>query len=714
MHLHPERQLTRRARLVFLAIVLSAAGIVVWRAADGRDSSPRRFRVVQRLATPIGARPLNLAELAGSARLRWALDDRRTSWTRVQSGGSTTLRSPRLDLPEDFYGVLITERPRTTPAEATLILWSTEPFLDAAEFARNRRVIVPVANAPNSTLLPSETMLSDERRAIHYLFVHVPDAAKVEDVIEGVAIVTDRDVAAASLSVTRVAADGRTRDAITSSTSVSYRVSVPASAELSFGVRIPGVGTDAPIRVTQRIENRDHVIVDTKVAAGRWIDFRVPIRSASECTFVFSVDRDTAAAPIYWSQPQILAPDASRQPNIVLLVVDALRADKLGAYGARTGLSPVIDRLAAEGAVYKRAYAAASWTKPSVATMLTALYPTTHGLGSRHYADGLASGAATLQGVLAADGYVTVQFSANPFTGAISALDRGFDDALMAPALGHARAFDVKASDLNNSFETWLRGHSRDRFFAYLHAVDTHGAASLAQYDAAITSTDHEIDRLQRLLEDLDLTADTLLVITADHGEAFGEHGRSGHGQSVYEEEIRVPLVVYARGRVSPGVIEDPMMLVDLMPTVLDYAHVPFDRNALQGRSLVAHGNEGVTASPVIATRFIYPDDVDAPGNRTEMHAVVDYPWKLIASDRAGDKPALELYRLDRDAQERDNLAASEPGRTHQLASVLERFLHDQAIERARFGATLNAAPSARTRPSRDLVDQLRSLGYVR
>jgi hypothetical protein len=116
----------------------------------------------------------------------------------------------------------------------------------------------------------------------------------------------------------------------------------------------------------------------------------------------------------------------------------------------------------------------------------------------------------------------------------------------------------------------------------------------------------------------------------------------------------------------------------------------------------------------VIATRFIYPEDVDAPGDRVEMHALVEYPWKLIAVEPRGGERVLELYRLDRDPAERHNLSRLESTRARELAVVLDRFLRNQADARARFTALHGLAPPWRVGPTRDLVDQLRSLGYVR
>ena len=415
---------------------------------------------------------------------------------------------------------------------------------------------------------------------------------------------------------------------------------------------------------------------------------------------------------------------APNRPNIVLYVVDALRADKLGLYGSATGASPFLDQLGTRSLVFRRAYAAASWTKPSVTTLLTSLYPATHAVGARHYADALPIDVPTLQSELAQAGYVTAQFSANPFTGPVSGLDRGFDRALMATALGQQNAFAVQASAVHAKLLAWISEHRHDQFFAYVHTVDTHPPFSGVDdsaareperaYEAAIANVDRELGRLYADLERSGVLDNTVIAITADHGEAFGEHGQRGHGQSVYEEEVRVPLIVHAPGWIRPRWIDEPIHLVDLMPTLLELAGVAVEPNVLQGRNLIgADDAADPKGSPVVVTKFTYPEDANAAADFVEMHAVVDYPWKLIAVDRPLVPRTTALYRLDKDPGERDELSHTEPARARQLTTVLESFLRDQSTAHDRFARAHQGLLQAPV-PARELIDQLRSLGYVR
>ena len=181
-----------------------------------------------------------------------------------------------------------------------------------------------------------------------------------------------------------------------------------------------------------------------------------------------------------WSTPVVLAEDHEPdRPNIILYVVDALRADALGLYGARESRSPTIDTLGREGLVITRAYAAASWTKPSVTTLLTSLYPETHRLGARFYSDELPQSVFTLQAALAAGRYLTAQFSANTFTGTLSNLDQRFDIAATPQGLRRAgtpsdAAPAIRARQIHQRAMAWITRHKDARFFAYIHALDTH------------------------------------------------------------------------------------------------------------------------------------------------------------------------------------------------------------------------------------------------
>ena len=205
-----------------------------------------------------------------------------------------------------------------------------------------------------------------------------------------------------------------------------------------------------------------------------------------------------------------------------------------------------------------------------------------------------------------------------------------------------------------------------------------------------------------------------LFVLTADHGEAFGEHGRTGHGQSVYEEEVRVPLILHWRGRIVPARINEPLHHVDVVPTILALADVAAP-DGIQGVSVWPFSRSS-RPSPVMVTRFVYPEDVDRPTvDRNDARALIDFPWKLVLIEPSSAPRRVELYRLDLDPGERRNVADEEPARVRTLSAALEGFGAEQHRRRAAFVARHQPGTGAmRHAPSRDLLDQLRSLGYVR
>jgi len=301
-------------------------------------------------------------------------------------------------------------------------------------------------------------------------------------------------------------------------------------------------------------------------------------------------------------------------PNILLYVVDTLRADAVGAYGDTAMHTPAADRLAAEGIRFARAYANASWTRPSMATLLTGTYPRTHGAIGRQ--DALRSGLPTLATELRARGYHTAAVFANPNVGAAFGFAEGFDDfiPLYPPRLGHGQTLPQEqigtAVNVVNRAIDWLRAHRRQPFFLLVFSVDPHapyeppppyntmydaeytghidgsmesvfallaGAAMgtpppardvqhlRALYHGEVTFNDAHLARLLGELDDQHLTDNTLVVFTSDHGEEFYEHGHGDHGHSLYEELIHIPLImrwprVTARGTVYP----DAVQLADL------------------------------------------------------------------------------------------------------------------------------------------------------
>lgn len=324
--------------------------------------------------------------------------------------------------------------------------------------------------------------------------------------------------------------------------------------------------------------------------AGSWEDHRVVVPASAHEGAACRIYVDSAAS--LWISACELVRNEPRTPNVLVFLIDTLRPDHLGAYGYHRKTSPAIDSLAADGITFTQAVSQSSWTRPAVASLLTSTYPAVHGAKDR--ADVLRGDLPTIAEAFRAVGYETVGLMSNPSCLPTWGFGRGFSryidvDSAVVEADKDARVVGEALDVLHNvSGRPW---------FLYCHAIGPHSPyeppapydrrfvsrasegqgpeAELARvvdlYDGEIGFTDHQ---LKRIIEELKSTGqydNTLIVVVSDHGEAFGEHGDMGHGSSLYDEQIRVPLVVKLPGGKHAGTVHDGLVeLVDVAPTLLD------------------------------------------------------------------------------------------------------------------------------------------------
>jgi arylsulfatase A-like enzyme len=718
-------------RAVLLALAFSACA----------RRGPAPTEVLARLS-PLDAAPP--AEARPTGRLKWTAEEIDRSWSRAREGRSVVLGSPPLDLAgDDLWSIRVTLEPGAPEARA-ILLWSDGPSLSRADAHRNRRDLVPARHESTVEVLAREIGERDLRgpapEPLRHLFLHLPFEGPGRGVVRSVEVVTKGDRFSGGPPLrSRVLLSGEVRDAVFSDGEpMTFRADVGPSNEVLLGVR-PLAGPEAVrVRVTSSVEGRPVILDERAVGTGVWTDYSLAVPSGAGRVLTLSVEAGGKPVPVYWTEPRLLGPAGGPdRPNVVLYVVDALRARQVGLYrNGKATVTPALDDLGRRGLVFDRAYVTATWTKPSIASLLTSLHPQTHALGAHTYSEPLPGSVATLPEILGRHGYLTALFSANAFAGTLSNLDKGFDWAYMPGAFHGADAGKgdgkVDARSLNERVFRWIDEHGHRRFFLYVHSVDPHppilvpGLATprdpVAAYEAAIAFNDAEIGRLHRRLADRGLARRTVFVVTADHGEAFGEHGQQGHGASVYDEEAHVPLLVHAPGMLRPGRVGRAVSLVDVAPTILELCSIPPERS-MQGRSLVPRRDRKPEPGPVVVSRFVYPEDLDTAGpDRVEAHAVVEYPWKLIRRGESGDGGRLELYDLAADPLERRDLANAEGERARRLEAALDRFLAEQARARARYVAdhsgsegALDAEARAKSLlPADEVVRQLRSLGYLR
>ena len=430
------------------------------------------------------------------------------------------------------------------------------------------------------------------------------------------------------------------------------------------------------------------------------------------------------------------APDAPAARNAVLIVVDTLRRDHLGSYGYHRDTSPAIDRLARESVVFERAYATSGWTAPSVASILTGLYPSAHRLEQPKTA--LPDSVPTLAEALRDAGFATVGIVSNVILGAKSGLQRGFDELDEAHAGGHRYVSTPGVTDTAIAALERLSAAERP-FFLFVHYFDPHhvyrshpeygfaassagrldGAESIVNlramrppldadevafirdlYDEEVRYTDSGIARLLDALKALGRTDDTAVLLTADHGEEFLERGWLGHTRTLYDELVRVPLMIRVPGVAPRRISREAISLTALAPTLLELLGVAAPAH-FQQRSLapLLTGDSWSDAPPLMEVDFV-PVYQEYAGKQTRRQSLVVGRWKIIRDAIAG---RLELYDIELDPGETQNLAHQEPEQLRTLTRQLDRRLREVSA----------AGTSAKSRTlSEQETEALRALGY--
>jgi arylsulfatase A-like enzyme/Tfp pilus assembly protein PilF len=408
------------------------------------------------------------------------------------------------------------------------------------------------------------------------------------------------------------------------------------------------------------------------------------------------------AAPACRGRP--VAPTRDPAQNVLLITIDTLRADAVGAYGNHTVSTPWMDRLASGGVRFTAAHASTVVTLPSHANILSGEYPFRHGV-RENAGFRFPPGVETMATLLKARGYRTGAFvSAFPLDSRFG-LTRGFDryDDRFDKGEEHTafRVPERPGVETVAAALAWLHeaGSARQPWFLWVHLYEPHFPYTppepfatrykTAPYLGEVSAADAALGPLLREVLDGGGNS-TLVVLTGDHGESLGEHGEMTHGLFAYEATLRVPLVVYQPRIFQPGVVAKEVRHVDILPTILGAvgAQIPA---GIDGKSLLGVAS-GAQAEPAIT----YFESLSASINRgwAPLYGVSSGSLKYI------DLPIPELYDLATDAGETRNLASERPADVRRLHTLLEGF-------RASDKPSTPRPESAATR------EQLRSLGYV-
>lgn len=392
------------------------------------------------------------------------------------------------------------------------------------------------------------------------------------------------------------------------------------------------------------------------------------------------------------------------RPNVLLITIDTLRADRLGSYGSKAARTAALDALASSGVRFADATAHVPLTHPSHASILTGRYPASFGIRLNGM-DPLPTEAVTIAERLKAAGYRTGAIVASVILDAGYGLAQGFDDyddGIAAPVRAMMSTADLQrdASAITAAAGTWI-AQQRGPWFLWVHYYDPHlpydapaihlKAAGNRPYDAEIAYVDAEIGSLLGKLD----RSRTAVIVTSDHGEALGEHGEPDHGFFLYDATLRVPLIVAAPG-LTPRVVDEQVRLIDVAPTIAQIAGAAWDPHEAGGESLKPLLDGGSRRDvPVSIAESWYP----------RLH----FGWSELRSARVGEwkyiaAPKPELYDLRSDPTEAKNLVASRA----QVAGRLAADLH-KVTSRFSDAPKRDAAPQ----PDAATVERLQALGYV-
>ncbi len=443
----------------------------------------------------------------------------------------------------------------------------------------------------------------------------------------------------------------------------------------------------------------------------------------------------------------------SKQPNVLLIGIETLRADHVGCLGYDRETIPTLDRLAHEGILCTRTLSTSGWTLPSVMSVMTSLYPNVH--QTQTYKDRLPGEVTTLAEVLKANGYTTVGFVSNPVLDGKHGFSDGFefyDDFTISLDAGldifakHSEILNdqqlVNTGELVTQMAShWLQRNQDEPFFMFVFYFDPHydyippvpfdtkfdpnyvgdmdgrGIHKeprrsqqpsdrdlqhlLALYDGEIRYTDGCMAELLRVFAKSGTLKNTVVVLFGDHGDEFYEHGKTAHGRTLYEEIIHIPLVFWGPGRFPSGKrISAVTSQVDIMPTILDYLGVPHE-GLMQGASL----------RPLIEGKAERLRETVWAELNTWIHvqAVIGNHHKLI---RNVSNDTWELYYLLRDPDERINLydQPSATGVQLTLMAEWERWTRDNS---ALAGDLTNKGKIEKVQLNEQQLQKLRALGYA-
>lgn len=490
------------------------------------------------------------------------------------------------------------------------------------------------------------------------------------------------------------------------------QVAIPATGEPELRWYDAALG-DTRARRIELLSDGEPVMLREVTAGGRsWRPRRASLVSWAGRNVRVRLSTEGDGVGLFGDPRVVTAGGDDRPMDVIVYLIDTLRADQLGAFGAPLpDASPTLDRLAEEGVAFELAISSSSWTKPAVATLMTGILPTTHRVGSRTLSDRLPASVALLQERFRNAGWRSSSFSANPLGSALSGLERGFDMAL-PPRFWKGRAelgFHPSGSQLREALLRWIDEEPERPFFAYVHVMEVHPhgrhrrsapqAPGLSSYAAAVREADEDVGLLLDALAERGRDENLLFVVVADHGESWGAHGVKGHGTALYQEQIHIPLILWSRD-LAARVVTVPVSLADVAPSLIDAFGLPplEEAEGVSFEPLLGGGSVAPRWAPSALIRFVHRPDAPPQFSLVSPEG--------LKSIRSADGRRLR-FDLRRDPKETGAEAPGAEQVERELEARLDRYPLDARAFRDRHGRAL-----AGTLDPEELR-RLQSLGYV-
>lgn len=523
---------------------------------------------------------------------------------------------------------------------------------------------------------------------------------------------------------------------------VSIKLYLPGNAVLDFGAGVLKSKTISSFRIyleDQSGQNKRIFYQDIK-NTGICPDQRLNLSDfgSQPVNLQLEMKSRTPDAVGIWYEPIIHNLDEkSKTTNVIFILIDALRADHLSSYGYRRKTSPTIDNFAKKGVRFSKAFSQAPWTKPSVASFFTSLYPSAHRTQKGQFeqykknikVDTLNRSIKTMAEIFAENGYLTVGFCNNPHIKSIFGFAQGFD------------TWDERWGDckkMNRRALNWLKKNGSKPFFLYLHYMDVHGPYKppkpynelfkdsndkrqvpekwlktylglgdhtdlgyyIAQYDGQIKYLDDQLHIFFKKISRMGIGNNTLFILTSDHGEEFLEHGGMEHGFTLYNELLHIPLMMKMDGSLPRGlVIENHVQLIDILPSILHLLNIKH-KSILQGKSFIPLPENN--QFKINTDTFVFSEML----NRGNQSAINRGKFKYIKNNNNKNEM---LFDLANDPLEHVNLANQMNEEIRIFRNILKKVKK----------STLAAFKKLKLKKEKDveideqLKKKLKTLGYI-